>query len=150
MGKWTIPVLTTIVITGGLIGCVFARDGGFNSPKTGVSISGMTTGIGGVGDDHSEQTFSYAVFLHNETRNKLHIESIKPVLSSGFAELALTGDNVVSVDETLGPGTTIEVKGDIQFDTQGLSKTEILQLKPFMTDVKVASEIVLALPGRGD
>lgn len=59
------------------------------------------------------------------------------VLTVGFTE-KLT--NVI--DKEIASKQNIEVKGEIVFDSKGLSKEEVVKLEPFITGIKVISEIV--------
>ncbi|AZR73462.1 hypothetical protein BBF96_08745 [Anoxybacter fermentans] len=52
----------------------------------------------------------------------------------------LTEDLRTKVEKKILASESLEIKGEFIFDTKGLSKKEILELKLFITDIKVISE----------
>jgi len=46
---------------------------------------------------------------------------------------------------SIPPGEGIEIKGQIIFDTKGLSKKQITELEPFVTGFRVSTEEIISL-----
>ncbi len=114
--------------------------------EKGISVSGISSSIGGVGPNTSDfetQRFNYTITLTNNDEKDIKVVLIVPVLSEAFAEKVSDKNITVDVNKTISKGNSIDVTGEIIFDTKGLSKEQIMNLQPFVKEVKVIQEIIL-------
>jgi hypothetical protein len=111
-----------------------------NSTKDGLEILNWSAGLGGAsGNDLDQSKYSYLFQLKNESSKTVFINSIQPLISDTIKSKVLSTNTVIDVNKEIKPDETIEVKGEIVFDTKGSSKSDILKLEPFLTDVKIST-----------
>jgi len=117
------------------------------SPAPEFSIVDEVSAIGAVSNDNIDvQRYTYKFTVKYRGNDRVYIEAIEPVLSSAFSKLVLSGELNQVVNEILVTGDTIEINGEILFNAKGLSKSDIVNLGPFVNGVKVRSEKVLNIP----
>jgi hypothetical protein len=137
----TILVLCTLIF---LTGC--------NSTKTqlqtkgGLKINSWSSGLGGVNETNLDKTkFSYSINLSNGNNTNIYVKSIEPLVNEKIKNIILSKDIAVTVNKDVKPGETIQINGEIIIDTKGLTKSDIMKLEPFITDVKISSEETISL-----
>jgi hypothetical protein len=111
--------------------------------KAGIEISSITTSIGAVGknaNDFETQSFKYTITLINNESADMSIVSVKPVLSEKFLERASKVNVEIQLDKVIPKGGSLEVSGEIIFDTKGLTKEQVISLEPFIKEVKIIEE----------
>jgi len=114
--------------------------------KSGLTINGWSSEIGGVNETNLDKTnYSYSINLTNENENTVFIESVEPRINEKYLNITISKDIIVSVNKDLKPKESIQINGEIIFDTNGLTKSDILNLEPFITDIKVLSEEIVSL-----
>jgi hypothetical protein len=114
--------------------------------QRGIEINGVTTSIGAVDDnvkDFDTQSYKYTIFLTNNDKEELTILSIEPTLNSKLISRILSEETLVSVNKTIRSEESLEVTGEIIFDASGLTKEEIIELKPFVEDIKIIQERII-------
>lgn len=114
--------------------------------KGGLKISSWSSGLGSVNDtDLNKTKFSYSVNLTNENENTIFIKSIQPSVNEKIKNKIISKDIIVAVNKDVKHNETIQISGEIAIDTNGLTKSDILQLEPFVTDIKVSTEETISL-----
>jgi hypothetical protein len=111
--------------------------------QKGISLSGVLTSIGAVGENTNgfeKQSFKYTITLTNNDDDNITVVSITPVLSEVFANAVPDKNVTVKVNRTISKGNSINVSGEIIFNTKGLSKEQIISMKPFIKEVKITEE----------
>jgi len=122
-----------------MAGC--ASSSGHQGATGALSITQMTTAIGGVSPE--EQKLSYSITLLNDSANEVVIKTLQPMLPEQFAKRSLAGSAVVAVEKTIGPQGSLTVSGDVSFDAKGASKEEIVSWGPAILGAKIGSEVEL-------
>jgi hypothetical protein len=114
--------------------------------KGGLKISGWSSGLGSVnGTDLDKSKFSYSINLTNENESIIFIKSVQPSVDGKIINKIINKDIIVTVNKDIKPNETIQVSGEIIFDTKGLTKSDIVKLEPFITDIKVLTEETISL-----
>jgi len=113
---------------------------------SGLEIPEMTSSLGSMDDQSNEQVFSYTFTLVNTNIYDVEIQWVEPVLSSELSDTVTTHDLRTLVDQSLQPGEVLEIAGQFNFSTEGMTKNQILELEPFITEMRIASEASLPLP----
>jgi hypothetical protein len=114
--------------------------------QRGIKINGVTTSIGAVDDnvkDSNTQSYKYTIFLTNNEIEDLTILSIEPRLNDRLISRVLSEETLVSVNKIIGSQDSLEVTGEIIFDASGLTKEQIIELKPFVEDIKIIQERII-------
>lgn len=112
----------------------------------GLAVDSMTTSIGEVSEDLSEQRLTYTLYLTNRTDQPVEVRSFEPLLSDDFRGRVRNDTVQVTADQTLAPGDTAGLSGELLFDAGDLSKADIEALQPFLTGVRVTTDTTLPLP----
>ncbi|MHB8075213.1 hypothetical protein [Desulfosporosinus fructosivorans] len=116
--------------------------------ETGLDISSMMTGIGGVDTDdnnHDIQRFDYSLNLANKDKDTVYIREVTLVLPRVFEETLITKQLTVPVNKDIPSMSAIVIKGSLDFKTNGLSKEDIGKLNPRISSVKVINERTISL-----
>ena len=113
---------------------------------SGLEIPEMTSSLGSKDDQPNEQVFSYTFTIVNTNIYVVEILWVKPILSNKLSGKVTTHDLRTLVDQTLQPGEVLEISGKFNFSTEGMTKNQILELEPFITEMRIASEASLPLP----
>jgi hypothetical protein len=111
--------------------------------EEGISISAISSSIGAVGqntNDFENQSFKYTITLTNNEEANITVVSITPMLSENFASLVSDKNVTVDINKTISKDSSIDVSGEIIFNTKGLSKEQIISLEPFVKEVKITEE----------
>lgn len=119
-----------------------------NVGQAGVALRATDTqiGIGAVTADGTEQELTYSVTLQNYSDQAIHVQGVEPILSPEFNTLVLTETVWVMVDETVAPGETVTVNSTLLFTADDLTKEEINNLAPYITNIQVTTVTSLPLP----
>ncbi len=116
----------------------------------GLQICSMTSAIGGVEQNQTDkQRMSYAINLSNDSDQETYISFVEPLLSASINGRIISGDTRIEVNKKLAARGSLEVKGEFVFDSQDLSKQDILALEPIITGYRVGTEQQIELPGNG-
>jgi hypothetical protein len=114
--------------------------------KGGLKINGWSSALGSVNETDLDKTkFSYSVNITNENENIIFIKSIQPSINKKIIRKIISKDIIVTVNKDVKPNETTQINGEIIVDTKGLTKSDILKLEPFITDVKVSTEETISL-----
>ena len=57
----------------------------------------------------------------------------------------ISKDIIITVNKDLKPNESIQINGEIIFNTKGLTKLDIEKLEPFITDIKFSTEETISL-----
>ena len=114
--------------------------------KSSLQIYSMSTGLGAISRENThQQCLTYTINLTNEKDQEDYIEWIEPILGEGIKDKVINEDLKVNVKQSISAKGSLEVEGEIVFNTQGLTKEEIINLEPFITGIKVGSEKVIVI-----
>lgn len=109
--------------------------------KGGLHIYNWSSSLGGVEKDNIDLTkYSYSINVTNENPTEITVLSIEPVLSETVKQMYKEGELELVVNEIVNPKESIEIKGEIIFNTKELSKQEISALRPFITNINIKSK----------
>ncbi|MGB9928931.1 MAG: hypothetical protein ACPK85_11090 [Methanosarcina sp.] len=120
-----------------------------NSQKEdGLNIVDSTYAIGTAADSNKidTQVFSYNFTLFNGEDKKTYIESIEPLFDKDFLAVIFSEDNKIFVGKTIEPHSSILIKGQVKFNSSGLSKQEITGFDPYIYGVNVTSTKTIKYP----
>ncbi|MBM7872081.1 hypothetical protein JOC70_003629 [Clostridium pascui] len=114
--------------------------------KSGLKIYNWSSALGGVNENDLDKIkYSYSLNLTNEEEKNIFIKSVQPLVNEEIKNKVLSKEIVVDVNQNLRPNESIKINGEIIIDTKGLGKSDILTLKPFITDIKVLTEETVSL-----
>lgn len=117
--------------------------------KTGLQIYDMSTALGAVDNNNiDKQKLSYSVTVTNEENREIYVKSIKPILGNGISSKVITEDLTVMVEKSIPANKSLTINGEIIINTEGLSKVQILDLEPFITDFKIVFEQIIELKSK--
>jgi hypothetical protein len=146
MTKKSIITITICIL------CFFVLFVGYNSTKAqinikgGLKINGWSSGLGSVNETDLDKTkFSYSINLTNENEKNIFIKSIQPLVNEGIKNKIISNEMAVDVNKDIRPNETIQINGEIIVDTKGLTKSDIVKLEPFITDIKVSTDETIRL-----
>ncbi len=127
---WIFIALTAAAMTG----CGGNQEESGEDKKPGFSIYSWNAGLGSQSDDSLDVSrYTYTLYLSSETEELSRVKQIEPMISNSVIARVISGDlPSFTVKEDY-----IEVNGELVFDTQGLTKQEILDLQPYIYSVKV-------------
>ncbi|RCX16613.1 hypothetical protein DFR58_110110 [Anaerobacterium chartisolvens] len=109
-----------------------------------IEIEGMIYSIG-AGEIIDNQTITYNISLFNWDIKEKYIKWVEPVLTSKFSDKVRDMEDKVIIEKTIKPNTSLDINFQINFDAKGLSKEDIVNLEPYITDIKVVTEDKLGL-----
>jgi hypothetical protein len=112
----------------------------------GIKIYSWSSAIGGVNNvDLEKSKFSYYLNLTNENSKEILIKELEPIVSKSLSTKMISKNLVLNLNKKINPKETVEVKGEIIFYTEGMTKQDILALQPLITDIRVSSEEIINL-----
>ncbi len=114
--------------------------------RPGIEVSSITSSIGAVGENTKNfdiQSFKYTIALINNDVVDIKIISVEPELSEEFAKRAEDRSTAIQVDKVISSGSSIDVSGEIIFDAKGMSKEQIIDMEPFVIDIKIVEERII-------
>lgn len=124
-----------------LVGCkINDSSNGSGKSQNGLQVTDMSTSLGAVGDSLDKTKFSYTVQIYNKENEDIYITWVEPILGEGVKDRLISSDLKVDVEKTVSANENIEIKGEIIFDTKGMTKQQITELEPFIIGIKVSSE----------
>jgi uncharacterized lipoprotein NlpE involved in copper resistance len=126
-----------------LLGCNHKED---KVIRATLDIESYHTTIGGLreqGTNDKNQRFDYTIEIVNNGVIPVVIHSVEPLLRDGFAEYVVSEELLVIVDKVIAPSGVLEVNGSIIFNAEDLSKEDVLDLKPFVEDIRILQEQVV-------
>jgi hypothetical protein len=83
---------------------------------------------------------SYSIYLTNESNKTFFIKSIQPFINETIKNKILSKEMVVLVNKDIKPNKSLHITGEIMIDTKSLTTSDMTNLKPFITDIKVITE----------
>ena len=105
-----------------------------------IRVSDMVFSIGGNKDNFDTQVISYEITLKNTDVVKKHIKWVEPELSQEFKSRILSKDLKIQVEKEVEPNAFLTIEFEIEFDSKGMSKEDIIKLQPYVTELKVITE----------
>lgn len=95
----------------------------------GMQIPEMSAHLRSVDENNTDRhIFFYDFLLYNSGDEEVYVTSVEPVFSEKFSKMTLTDNNSIVVDKTLNGTSWVEVSGQVEFNTTGLSKEEIIDV----------------------
>ncbi|KGK98647.1 hypothetical protein LI82_07265 [Methanococcoides methylutens] len=67
----------------------------------------------------------YDIGLYNSGDEAVYVNSVEPVFSKNFSKIVLEDNNIIVVDKLINGKSSVEVSGQVEFNTTGLSREEI-------------------------
>lgn len=111
-----------------------------------IEIEGMSYSIGGKPNETTnKQIITYNIILHNWDIKDKYIKWVEPVLNANFTKRVSNLDKKIIIEKRIPSDKSINISFKITFNSEGLSKEEIINLKPYVTDIKIITENVLSL-----
>lgn len=127
-----------------LAGCnINASSNDSEKNQNGLQVSDMSTALGAVGDSLDKTKFSYTITIYNKEDENIYISCVEPILGKDVKDRLISSDLKVDVEKTVSTNGSVEIKGEIIFDTKNMTKQQIMELEPFITGIKVSSEKVI-------
>ncbi|MGM9988325.1 MAG: hypothetical protein ACI35O_14005 [Bacillaceae bacterium] len=114
--------------------------------ESGISISQKQTSIGPVEEnmnDMDKQSFKYKLTLTNHEENDLKIISLEPILSEEFKKTVLSDELTLTINKTISKNTSLEVSGEIIFNSKGLNKEQLSDMQTFIKEIKINEERII-------
>jgi len=130
-------------------GCTEINDS--SQAEDGLKIVESTQTIGAAADvnNTSIQVYSYNFILYNGENEEVYIDSVEPLFTKNFSAKVLTEDHKIVVNETIKPNSSIVIKGQVEFNTLGLSKEQIFGLEPYTYGINISSTKTIPYPKGG-
>ncbi len=122
---------------------LLACSANINKKENNIEIVGMSSSMGGVEgelDNFNKQEISYEISLKNNQNDDIYIKTITPVLNSEFLKLVENDKVTIEVNKSVKSNKTIQIKGKIIFNAEGMSKEDIIEMQPFFTKIRVVQE----------
>ena len=114
--------------------------------KNGLKINEWSSGLGSVNEMDLDKTkFSYSINLTNYNENTIFIKAVQPIVNRQNVNKIISKDIIITVNKDLKPNESIQINGEIIFNTKGLTKLDIEKLEPFITDIKFSTEEIISL-----
>ncbi len=114
--------------------------------KSGIEINAITTSIGAVKNntnDFNAQSYKYTITLTNNDIEDLAILSVQPTINSKLVTRVLNTETLIHVNKTIVSEDSLEITGEIIFDASDLTKEQIIELEPFIEDIKITEERII-------
>lgn len=146
LSKKTILILIASVVFMFLLFDVSYNKNIQNQVKGGLKINEWIFGLGSVDETNLDKTkLSYSFNLTNENNKSIFIKSIEPLINENIKDKIINKDIVIAVNKDIKPNETIQINGEIIFDTKELSKSDIEKLEPLLIDIKVSTDEIINL-----
>ncbi len=115
--------------------------------EPGLQITGTNTSVG-QGSSEFRQTITFNAVLLNAETAPVYIESAEALLSQGIKSRVSSGQTLIAIEKELAPGETLEIGGQIEFNSEALSKKDIDAMGSLITGFRLNSYSIALLPGR--
>ena len=103
--------------------------------------------MGAEGEDFETGVYHYTVSLWNHSDKGVKIFSIVPVLNARFEKRLISTEIAQKTSRVIPPRKTIQVKGELRFNFEGLTKQDIENMEPVILELKLLREDSLPIPG---
>ncbi len=110
-----------------------------------LEVYGMSSALGSAGNDLDKTKFSYTIPITNNSDEDIYIEWMEPVLGDKVSNRVLSSDLRINVQNKVIPEESLEIAGEIILDTKGLTKQQITELEPFITEIVIDCQKVIEL-----
>jgi hypothetical protein len=133
-----------LLITAFVLGSAGAQT---KSPTVGQGlwISGSSTRLGGVSGRPDMQDVSYSLTLQNNESHPVTLVDITPVLAVEVSQRLVQVDTRVMVGKVVSPGGILEVQNEFQFNSKGVTKTQIDSWGQLVKGFRVTTDQTLNL-----
>jgi hypothetical protein len=108
--------------------------------SSGLRIQNWGTSVSGEEGNSNLQVVSYNVTLFNPGPNTVTLKWLEPVLKDTITKRVLDKDLRVTVNQIIAPNSPLVVSGKFNFDSNGLTKTDIARWGSFLSGVTFLSE----------
>jgi len=93
----------------------------------GIQVPGMSAYLRSAAENNTDShIWFYDIILYNSGDEDIYVNSVEPIFSEDFSKLVLDDNNIIVVDRSINGTSSVEVSGQAEFNTTGLSKEEIL------------------------
>lgn len=89
------------------------------------------------------QASKYRLTLTNNEENDLKVISIEPILSEEFKKNVISNELTLNINKTISKDNSLEVSGEITFNSKGIDKEQISNMQPFIEGIMVNEERVI-------
>jgi hypothetical protein len=128
-----------------LTGCSQSKSTPTGMLTSGIQIMDLRSTVGLAEENVNQQVVSYNVTLLNPGPDAVTLLWLEPVLQDPISKRVLDKNLRIMVDQTMAPNSPLVVTGTFNFDTSGLTKTEIASWGSFFSGVTISSEQTLSL-----
>lgn len=139
--RWIFLVLVVLLWSG----CQAPSQDTQRAGSEGLTIPSINSSLGGTPE---EGAYTYTLTLSNGTNQEITIDSITPVVTPALSQRVDAGQLQLMVGQRVAPGGAIQVSGTIHFKALDLSKQQISDLMPLVTNFRVISEQSLPVPSQ--
>ncbi len=115
--------------------------------EPGIRVAGSTISVG-QGSSEFRQLISYSAVLQNVETSPVYIESAETLLAPDIKARITEGDLFLKVEEEIPSGGTIELDGQIEFNSEALSKKDIDAMGQLVTGFRINSYSIAAVAGQ--
>ncbi|MGM0379077.1 MAG: hypothetical protein ACQEQE_04970 [Bacillota bacterium] len=123
-----------------LVGCV---NNDVTNRQEGLTINSTKSSIGKVDETTDKQRFRYSIIITNNDKSDFEIISVKPILSNEFEKLAILDNHKLILNKNILKGESLEINGEIIFNSSDLTKKEILDLEPFIKEFEIIEKRII-------
>lgn len=106
----------------------------------GLVVSSISYGLGGELD---QTLVTYYVTIVNQSNKSVRIQTVEPVLRNDLEDKLVQNESAVTVNKSIEAGSSLEVTGSFNLNTQGLDKQGIENLHIRLDEFKVVAEHVI-------
>ncbi|WP_321428511.1 hypothetical protein [uncultured Methanolobus sp.] len=93
-----------------------------------IFVDGLMSG--GSGTNDSIYIYNYNLTLYNSGDKDIYIDAIEPVLSSDPRIVSTQQSLVSEVNRYVSAGSIISIEGNIEIDSENLTKEELMDIDP--------------------
>lgn len=152
MNTKTIMIVLVALAIFAFIGLNQSDDKGMDTSNVqlqepGIKIASTNTSVG-QGSSEFRQVVTFNAVLLNAETAPVYIESAEVLLASGIESRITSGETLIAVEKEIPPGETIEIGGQIEFNSEALSKNTIDAMGALVTGFRLNSYRVVMAPGR--
>lgn len=115
--------------------------------EPGIKIASTTTSVG-EGSSEFRQVLTFNAVLLNAETAPVYIESAEVLLAPGIESRVSSGETLIAIEKEIPPGETIEIGGQIEFNSEALSKNTIDGMGALVTGFRLNSYRIVTVPAR--
>ncbi|WP_440951986.1 hypothetical protein [Methanococcoides sp. FTZ1] len=106
--------------------------------------------FGSGGENNSTYVLGYDIILYNPGNEGVFVNSVEPVLNDNLSKMLFSDNISVDVGRVINGTSWVEVSGQVEFNTTGLSKEELEDIGATDSGIlgyRITSTETMYLPG---